>query len=210
MKLTIEELDLIEKYSTDELKKEEKEFLEQIPNWEEIAIFQEDFLEAIPVSKLEDIKGSLMLFEEEFQYAQNIQIKENELSIFDKIKQQIDLTLDEIAALFQPAPNYQLNLARVSRRGNLKVGEFDLKKEENKLFFTLTKQPTHSLQLTVENNLEEVLIKKEFSKEVGQNFYTELNELQNIPGRYYWRLVMDGEVVMNEFFIGKDLMKKVG
>ena len=205
MKLTIEELELIEKYSVGELKEEERQLLEKIPEWEEIAGCQGDFLESLPISKLEDIKSSLMLIEEEFQYAQS---KENELSIFDKIKQQIDLTLDEIAALFQPAPNYQLNLARVSRRGNLKVGGFEVKEEENKLSFNLTKQPTHNLQLTVENNLEETLIKKEFSKEVGKNFHTELKELQNVPGRYYWRLVMDGEVVMNEFFIGKELMNK--
>jgi len=205
MKLTIEELDLIEKYSGGELKEEERQLLEKIPDWEEIAVFQGDFLESLPISKLEDVKSSLMLIEEEFQYAQS---KENELGIFDKIKQQIDLTLDEIAGLFQPVPNYQLNLARVSR-GKLKVGGFEVKEGENKLSFNLTKRPTHSLQLTVENNLEEILIKKEFSKEVGKNFSTELNELQNVPGRYYWRLVMDGEVVMNEFFIGKELMKKM-
>ncbi len=208
MKLTIEELELIEKFSAGTLEEGERQLLEQISDWKDATVFQGDFLESLSISKLEDVKSNLMLFEEEFQYAQ---AKEGSLSIFEKIKQQIDLTLDEIASLFQPVSDYQpyLRLATASR-GELKVNKAVFEENRNTLSFELSKDASHSLQLTVENNLQEVLVRKELSKKVGAKFEVKLDGLQSIPGRYYWRLVMNRDSVMDEFFIGKDLMKRMG
>lgn len=206
MKLTDQQLDLVERFCLKDLTKKEEKLLRQIPDWEEAVSFHKNFLGAFPVFKTNEIKNKLRFFEEELQQEQKIEKKR--FGILNKIKEQVNLTLDEIANLFQPVPNYQAILAMASRSGNLIIEEpkSGLNTTNNLLSFVLKKKPTHSLQLTIENNLQEILLTREISKNEGQSFEVPLSGLQNIPGRYYWRLVMNGEVLMDEFFIQKELL----
>ena len=204
MKLTDEQLILIEKYCSDELNELEKKALKAIPNWEEAVEFHQHFLDVIPISKTQQIKSQLFLFEEELQQEQKV--IQSRSHILNKIQQKIALTLNELASLFLPVPHYQANLAMANRSGNLVVKK--PREEENassNLTFELMKPTTHPLQLTIENNLQTLLIEKQIPKNT-KGFQVSLKNLENIPGRYYWRLVMDREVTMGVFFIQKDLM----
>lgn len=205
MELTIEQLALIEKYCSVGLTEAEKTVLENIPNWEKAVAFQQNFLQSFEVFKIEELKEELQSYEADFQYT-NAQSSYKE-NILEKWKQKLTLLADEISFLFQPVPHYQANLAMANRSGNLRVENplagFDA--VEDSLHFKLQKTPSHELQLSIENNLQEILISKIISPKQGKSFTVSLERLQGIPGRYYWRLAMNREVVMGEFFIRKEL-----
>lgn len=199
IKLTNQQLILIEKYSSNQMNIEEDSILKTIPNWEETAHFHQHFLDVIPVFKMEQIKSRLFLFEEEFQ-KQKVIFKKmpRRKHILDKIRKQIELSLDELTALFMSVPNY----SQVLRSRDLIVIQ---KQGETSLFFELKQTTTRPFQIIIEDNSKTLLVKQEVPAN-RQRFEVSLENIKQIPGRYYWKAKPNKELMVGEFFIQKELM----
>ncbi len=198
IKLTNDQLVLIENYCSNKLGIEEQSILEGIPNWEEAVLFQQHFLDVIPIFKAEQIKSNLLLFEEELKKKETALTKSpNRKHLLDKIKHQIELSLDELATLFMPIPNY----AQVLRSEGLIINRMS----EESIIFELQRAATHSFQIIIEDNLKTPLIKQEIPSNI-QRFEVSLEDIKQVPGRYYWKAKPSKDLLVGEFFIQKDLM----
>ncbi|MFK7905529.1 MAG: hypothetical protein AB8B69_10410 [Chitinophagales bacterium] len=200
IKLTNDQLALIENYPSDKLSIEEQSLLEDIPNWEEAIRFHQHFLDVIPVFKMEQIKNRLILFEEELKKEKAAVLTKipDRKYLLDKIKRQIGLSLDELTTLFMPIPNY----ARVMRSEGLVVNR---KLDGTAIIFELQRVSTRSFQVIIEDNLRTPLIKQEIPSNT-QRFEISLEDIEQVPGRYYWRAKPNKDLLVGEFFIQKDLM----
>ncbi len=209
MELSIEQLDLIEKYCTTGLNNNEQATLEQIPDWQEAIRFYQDFGTSMQVHGNELVRAKLHSFEAAFQASQVKQQVVSTTPLLSRIKETINYTLDELAALFAPVPTYQASLGMVSRGTATDVispsNGIDAADLEELIFKTvhLTQEP---FELCIENNKQDVLVELEIPSNV-QEFRVSLAALNATPGRYYWKLLSDEDMFIGYFFIRKDLME---
>ena len=204
MNLTTEQLALIEKYCKSGLNEAETKMLMQIPNWKEEVTFYQDFMESMTVLGGERIKNKLLDFENQFQAMERAKRRAD---ILNKLKQKIDLAYNELVELFQPVSAYQLSLNTVSRSDGIVMEKpkNGIDASVGDLAFKFNADIQRVLRLKIENNMREVLIKQKIERGTHE-FSVNLEALNNIPGRYYWKLIGAKDVLMGDFFIRKDLM----
>lgn len=197
-------------YLTNRLSKEETEEVRlQIandPEWaEEAAFLKEVLFSAIEVKKTQ-LRTHLGAIE--------VKLQKNEATnlavYFDQakkvIQEHIDYSIEYLKELFAPVPHYQPLLAMPTRAGNIEVLVPDngVDCQDEGLYFELSEASDETLELSIENNqCEEV-----YSQEIEANalqFTVHFAAKDYPPGRYYWKLMVEDEMVISEFFVGKDL-----
>lgn len=141
------------------------------------------------------------------------QLKQNKKkqSFLDTLNQQLNYTLEQLLQLFAPVPAYQTQLARISLRAAatdiLLSPPTSYDCVDYQLQFSLEKplSKTEELELIVEDNQFNEVYAQEYPPQTTE-FTVQLNPNDYAPGRYYWKLSVEDQLLIGEFFIQKDLM----
>ena len=72
------------------------------------------------------------------------------------------------------------------------------------MYFELSEESEEDLELSIENNQCEELYIQEIPSHT-QQFYVPFAAKNYPPGRYYWKLMVEDEMILAEFFIGKNV-----
>lgn len=204
-----QKLYLIEQYVQGTLSTtEQAEFAQlraAVPEIEEDIQFHQKFWKVQPIFGRAEQKRELQLLEAKIQKEESLGIFAKLKSIFKQNVEQVQFTIDELITMFQPAPQYAGMLAQASRSDSIEVtkpvNSYACTKAQ--LDFKLAKAPKNSLQLSIENNQQQTLSTQTIEASTTQ-FSVPLNNF--LPGRYYWKLTSDKDMVICEFFVQKDLM----
>ncbi len=179
--------------------------IETNPEWAEEAAIQEEILfTAIEVKKIQ-LKTQFDGIEAKLQLQKEKEFATKIADFKSFVYQQVEYGLDQLAALFTLVPQYQPLLGMPLRGQDIEV----LMPNEGTdcfnegLSFQLSKGSEFPLEVVVENNqCEEV-----YSQEIAPNtadFTLFFPAKDHPPGRYYWKLMLEEEMIMSEFFIGKE------
>ncbi|MGB1241821.1 MAG: hypothetical protein ACPG49_04830 [Chitinophagales bacterium] len=208
-------LELLERHFANQLTKEEQvyfnklsssdaDFKEVMGYYEDFMVGMEDFGDKAIMLELKSLEKVIQ--QEEYSAAAE---KNNSLqNIWKGLIDKADYTINQLAALFQPIPNYQPLLVSALRGDNIPLNkleeEWDLAVSDKEL--TFSKPIPVDLSLVVENNQRESV----WTTTVPKNstaFTISLEKMGiNAPGRYYLKLNDGKETVILEFFVRKDWM----
>lgn len=187
-----------------------KQKIETNSEWAEEAAIQEDILfAAIEVKKIQlrtqfdRIEANL-----QSQTKQGLVAKITGFKSF--VSQQVEYSLEQLTALFTPVPQYQPLLAMPMRGHDIKVLMPDAGIDcfNEGLSFQLSKGSEFPLEVVVENNQCEEI----YAQEIDSNttdFTLFFPAREHPPGRYYWKLMLEEEMIMSEFFIAKEALSKL-
>lgn len=207
--------DLIEKYLSNTLTSEEKAQFEQLQSEDSDFLSEIDFFEnlltTVEVFGDKEFALELKALDEEMELAYQKEQSGAGFSIkglWDDFIQQIDYTVEQLAALFAPNTNYALLINKINRGEGFEVtspiNELDCL--DRILVFRLEGKFKKDLILSIENNRQELLHRSTIA--VGTSvFEVNLSEINiHQPGRYYWKLTDGKETLIREFFIRKELL----
>lgn len=197
-------------YLTNRLSKEASEEVRlQIANdseWAEEAVFLKEVLFSAIEVKKNQLRTHLDTLE--------VKLQENEttnLTVYFKkaktvIQEHIDYSIEHLKALFAPVPHYQPLLAMPIRAGNIEVlvPKNGVDCSDEGLYFELSETSDEILELSIENNQCEEVYSQEIEADAVQ-FTVPFAAKDYSPGRYYWKLMVEDEMVISEFFVGKNL-----
>ena len=123
----------------------------------------------------------------------------------EKLNDAAQYSLEQLTAFFAPVPNYQAALAYTTRAESIEVispiNGMDC--NNGLLDFELEEEPDDDIKVVIENNQHETILTQHINDDITS--FTILLPEQLVPGRYYWKLITEDELVIGEFFIGKAL-----
>ncbi len=190
-----EETIIIEK-----LKQEDAAFAEELA-------FQMDFIGSLEVVGNQDLKVHFQELEADIQTAQARSEQVGSVKAkLNQVKEQINYTIDQLVAMFRPVNNYQMVMGYTDRSGGLSVihPENELDCQSGILSFELEAPASNTIQFTIENNQQEIVLTKEVAANEAYFMITLPEGLT--PGIYYWKLSHKEELVMGNFYVQKELM----
>lgn len=197
-------LTLIEKYIDKQLSaKEKRVFEELLQNNAEFGVelqFQQKFLNSLHRLGDELFLTNLQSLEQQIQSERAIKTKITHplKELTQKTLQKGEEILDDLMTAFLPVSQYEALIMTVNRSSAVQVlkPENGLEVKGDLLLFELEKEVPHTLELSIEDNQTKVLIQKKIPANVLQ-FEVKIAGFSS--GRYYWKLKMNGDVVMRSF-----------
>lgn len=193
--LTPEEMALVEK-----LKQEDAAFAEELA-------FQMDFIGSLEVAGNQALKVHFQELETNLQAQKEKAAKlAATKETLNQVKTKVKYTLEQLKALFQPIPNYQMVMGYTDRSGGLSVvrPENELDCQSGMLSFELETPASNTIQFTIENNQQEAVLSQEIA---GKEAYFIIHLPEGLtPGIYYWKISHKEELVIGNFYVQKELM----
>lgn len=200
----MEHTTLIEKHLIGSLNVEEQQIFDDLratnADFRRALKLQEIFMRSIEQVGDEAILAELNTVEQEL-----VNAPDTKNNIVQQLKEQLQYSLEELKKMFAPLPNYQLVLAQASRNDNTKVLHPKNGRDCSRglLDFKLEAAPKQGFKVVVQNNRYQTLLEDRIPPKQS-SFTLFLPEMP--PGRYYWKLILNGEVLLGEFFVHKALM----
>ncbi len=201
-----EQLTKKEKIEFENLKSNNSDFEELVKYFEDFIIGMEDFGDKAVMLELKSLEKVIQ--QEELEAAKSARDSDSIKDIWQGLLNKADYTLDQLAALFRPVPNYQPLLKTTHRGNNIPVNkideEWDLAVGDRTLTFSV---PTSlDLSLVVENNQRKTVWTAIVPKNSTEFILSLKDTSINLPGRYYIKLSDGQETVILEFLVRKDWM----
>lgn len=211
----MEKNELIEKYLTGALSASEStEFDTLLVNdadFKKTLAFQQDFMQSVKAVGRKDLVDLFQQAETELiaeKKAAGVGVLEQIKTGIKKDFAKVAYTLEQLTQMFRPVPTYQLAINNTLRAGavSIEVPENGVDCSQGSITFERRPSMIEDYELLIENNDYDTLIEEDW--EAGtQRLTIDLPESAFLPGRYYWKLIEDGEmVVIREFFVQKALM----
>ncbi|MEZ4886780.1 MAG: hypothetical protein R3E32_18775 [Chitinophagales bacterium] len=207
----MEQMTKIADFITHRLSPEEAAMVElriaEDAEWKEEEAFQREVLfTAIEVKKMQ-LRKQFAGIEAKLQkkYANNLSTSIDKIKT--SIKEHVEYSVEQLKELFAPVPHYQPLLAMPTRAGSLEVmiPQNGIDCTDEGLQFELTEASDETLELSIENNQCEEVYTQEILPNTFQ-FIVPFAAKDYPPGRYYWKLMVEDEMIISEFFVGKDLI----
>ncbi|MFK7903943.1 MAG: hypothetical protein AB8B69_02415 [Chitinophagales bacterium] len=195
-----------EKVEFEKLKSDDSGFEELVGYFEDFMVGMEDFGDKAVMLELKSLEKVIQ--QEELEAANATENPNSIQNLWKGLLNKADYTLDQLAALFRPVPNYQSLLSTTHRGNNIPINktneEWDLAVADKTLVFS---SPTSlDLSLVVENNQRKTVWTSIVPKN-STEFTLSLKDTSiNAPGRYYIKLSDGQETVILEFLVRKDWM----
>lgn len=206
MEQTIKIADYLTNRLTPQEAEEVKLQIANNPEWaEEAAFLKEVLFSAIEVKK-EQLREHFAAIEAKLKKQQANSLADSIEKIKTVIQDYADYTLEQLKALFAPVPHYQPLLAMPTRAGGLEVlvPENGVDCTDEGLYFELSEASDETLELSIENNQCDEVYTLEIEPNTFQ-FTVPFAANSHPPGRYYWKLMVDDEMIISEFFVGKEM-----
>ncbi len=210
----IQKSDLLDKYLLDTLSTSEQqqfdELLKRDTAFAEDVSFHKDFMVGMDAVGDEQLKGLFQTIEQELA-AQNAKTV-----LIDKAKQlatdiqgKVNYTADQLIALFRPVPSYEMIMNYTNRGEDLEVitpaKNYDCK--DQVLHFEMKAPGSNEMTILIENNAQEKVQEVKVAEQ--EMFFTIKLSDDLKPGIYYWKVSDGKNMVMGDFYLGKNLLPKV-
>ncbi len=176
------------------------------PEWaEEAAFLQEVLFSAIEVKK-KQLREHFAVVEAKLKKQQAKSLSASIDKMKTSVQKQLDYSIEQLKELFAPVPHYQPLLAMPTRAGGIEVlvPENGVDCTDEGLYFELSETSKELLELSIENNQCDEVYTLEIEPNTFQ-FTVPFVAKEHPPGRYYWKLMVEDEMVISEFFVGKDM-----
>lgn len=209
-------IDLLERHFTKELTESEQEKFNQLitndSDFGELAEYFEDFMVGMEdfgdKAIMLELKSLEKVIQQEELEASKAKSPSSLQNLLKGLLDKADYTLDQLAALFQPVPNYQPLLAYTHRGDNIPLEkpteDWDLADSDIELKFS-TSTPI-DLSLAIENNQRKTIWTSIVPKNTTKFSISLEDTAIKAPGRYYIKLSDGKETMLLEFFVRKDWM----
>jgi len=212
------DLEIFERYFAGNLTKEEQTLFNTSmvtdPEFKESLEYFGDFMVGVEAFGDKQVMLQLQALEKAIQKEENQAASQNQSvpqqeGILQQLFDKASYTLDQLAGLFRPLPNYQSLLIAAHRGSKIPLqkpdGDWDLAISPVELKFS--KPTSEDLPLVIENNQR----KSVWIATVPENsiaFTIRMEDTMiDMPGRYYLKLSNGKETILHEIFVHKNWMQ---
>ncbi len=159
-------------------------------------------------AEIEKVKLSLTNLNQSISKSQIASTKKH--AINDSLDKALNYTIEQLQKLFAPVHLYEQIITDFSLRSTevrLLQPEAELDCKDYQLHFELQHPQNNQgeIEIYIENNQHQELYYAEFDAD-EKKFNINLTPNLFTTGRYYWKFAIGNAIIINSFFINKDLM----